>query len=160
MLQIRRYDEPPAQLREELAAALRAFNDARSPHHRDARTPEHAARTLDLFVLDDDGRLRAGLVGQLVWAWTGRGWLFVDKLWVDETLRGQDYGSRPRRVGGAVSSTEPRLAGASASGEAVAYRTDAAPGADETLTVRGTSDRLRERRQAGLLGTPTAGAKP
>jgi GNAT superfamily N-acetyltransferase len=94
MLEIRRYGEADDGLRQQLGNALREYNNQRSPHHRASRAPENAARPLDLFVVDDEGRVQAGLVGELQWVWTGQGVLHIDRLWVDESLRGQGYGSR------------------------------------------------------------------
>lgn len=42
-----------------------------------------------IFLRDDDGTIRGGVLGA-VWA----GWLHVAILWVDEPLRGQGYGRR------------------------------------------------------------------
>lgn len=40
------------------------------------------------FVRDNTGRVRGGATGYLGW-----GWLYVERLWVDEDLRGQGVGS-------------------------------------------------------------------
>src|SRR5256885_4270187 len=46
-------------------------------------------RRVHLFARDETGRVRAGLVGKQIWDW-----LYVDLLWVDETLRRQGLGRR------------------------------------------------------------------
>lgn len=42
---------------------------------------------LTLFVRANDGTIMGGLVGSTFW-----GWLHVEGLWLDESLRGQGYG--------------------------------------------------------------------
>ncbi len=44
---------------------------------------------LVIFLRDEAGKIVGGLAGETYW-----GWLHVDALWVDETVRGQDYGSQ------------------------------------------------------------------
>ena len=44
---------------------------------------------LALFLHDERGAVVAGLTGATYW-----GWLYVGRLWVEERLRGQGYGSR------------------------------------------------------------------
>lgn len=44
---------------------------------------------LDIFLLDENERVLAGLVGYSRW-----NWLHIDLLWVEQTLRHQGYGSR------------------------------------------------------------------
>lgn len=46
-------------------------------------------RELGIFVRDSSGGILAGVYG-----WIGSGWAYVDKLWVDESLREQHYGTR------------------------------------------------------------------
>ena len=46
-------------------------------------------RAVDVFVRDDDGKVIGGLVGWIKWRW-----LYVSKLWIPESLRGRDIGSR------------------------------------------------------------------
>jgi GNAT superfamily N-acetyltransferase len=95
MLPIERFDEPDEALRKQVDDGLSAHNAKHSAVFlEEGDDPEKKSRTLDLFVRDADGRVRAGLLGRLRFAWSGQGWLYVSHLWVDESLRGQDYGTR------------------------------------------------------------------
>ena len=95
MLPIERRDEPDDELRKQVDDGLSAHNARHSRvFAEEAKDPEKKPRTLDLFVRDADGRVLAGLLGRLRFAWSGEGWLYVSHLWVDESLRGQDYGTR------------------------------------------------------------------
>lgn len=51
--------------------------------------PEDDYTRLCLFIRDEAGAITGGLLGETYW-----GWLHVSILWVDDTLRGQGYGSR------------------------------------------------------------------
>lgn len=44
---------------------------------------------LTIFVRDGQGDIAGGLIGGTFW-----GWLYVGRLWIEESLRGQGYGSR------------------------------------------------------------------
>lgn len=44
---------------------------------------------LSIFVRDDDGVVRGGLLGETFWRW-----LHVSILWLDESLRGRGLGSK------------------------------------------------------------------
>jgi len=69
---------------------LRDDNTARSPRLRALRdTPAALEVPLEVWALDADDRLAAGLTGR-TWAH----WLHVDLLWVDPRLRGSGLGSR------------------------------------------------------------------
>jgi ribosomal protein S18 acetylase RimI-like enzyme len=46
-------------------------------------------KVLNIFLRDENGELRGGLL-----AWTLWSWLHIDALWVEETLRGHGYGLR------------------------------------------------------------------
>jgi ribosomal protein S18 acetylase RimI-like enzyme len=81
-------DEGRAYLQQE----IRAFNDSHSAPHRMANQPERSPKPLHLFLKDADGTVFGGLTGQTVW-----GWLEIDYLWVDERLRGRDYGTELMR---------------------------------------------------------------
>jgi ribosomal protein S18 acetylase RimI-like enzyme len=50
--------------------------------------PEHYQRLL-LLVRDDSGKITGGLLGYTHWHW-----LFVQNLWVAESLRGAGYGRK------------------------------------------------------------------
>ena len=65
---------------EKVRAGLAAFNES-------AVGPV-AITPVALYVRDQDGTIRGGLVGFLAWQW-----LSVDQLWIDKPLRGQGYGS-------------------------------------------------------------------
>lgn len=72
--------DPPAAFRAELARRIHAFH---------GETVPHAARRFGLALRDADGRLLAGFSGVMSW-----GWLFVEAIWVDASLRGQGAGRR------------------------------------------------------------------
>lgn len=80
-------DQADPEARQEVLTQLRAFNRSRSAQHRalDAAGPQ----PLELYVRDADGTLLGALIGSTYW-----GWLEIDKLWLDERLRGQGYGRR------------------------------------------------------------------
>jgi len=44
---------------------------------------------LTLFVRDDDGTIRGGLLGGTAW-----GWLYIAILWIEDSQRGQGYGQK------------------------------------------------------------------
>lgn len=44
---------------------------------------------LNLFLRREDGSIAGGLLGDLYW-----GWLSINILWIDESLRGQGYGEK------------------------------------------------------------------
>ncbi len=44
---------------------------------------------LVIFLRDEAGKIVGGLTGETYW-----GWLHVEALWVDEAVRGQDFGSQ------------------------------------------------------------------
>jgi GNAT superfamily N-acetyltransferase len=54
-----------------------------------ARTQIKDGRLLAIFVRDEAGEIVAGLTG-----WTWGGCLYIEHLWVHESLRGHDYGTR------------------------------------------------------------------
>ncbi len=73
------FDVAPAP---ELRAALaREINDFHS------RTVPHQSQRFGLRVTDDAGALGGGLVGVISWEW-----LFIEALWVGDSLRGQGVG--------------------------------------------------------------------
>jgi ribosomal protein S18 acetylase RimI-like enzyme len=46
-------------------------------------------RDLHLFLRDEHGKIRGGLLGWTVWSW-----FHIDSLWVDDTIRGEGWGTR------------------------------------------------------------------
>jgi GNAT superfamily N-acetyltransferase len=68
---------------------LKAFNDAHSPTIRASRLAEHAAQPLQIYVRDTQQQLWGGIIASTIWTW-----LDIDLFWLDEHLRGQDYGTR------------------------------------------------------------------
>lgn len=71
-------DNADPDAKETLASGIRAWNDARSPHHRAIRG--EGGRPLELYARDSHGALLGGLAGETYW-----GWLFIDKLWIAES---------------------------------------------------------------------------
>ncbi|OLP56460.1 GNAT family N-acetyltransferase [Rhizobium rhizosphaerae] len=69
-------DDPDPERLRQLGSALAGFNTA------DVGPSGH--RPLVLFLADDQGVLLAGLSGYTAW-----GWLYIQWLWVAETMRGQ-----------------------------------------------------------------------
>ena len=51
--------------------------------------PPYGTQRLVVLLRDDNGKLTGGLLGLTWW-----GWLRIDILWLDEALRGQDWGTR------------------------------------------------------------------
>jgi GNAT superfamily N-acetyltransferase len=76
-------EEPEPAFRAELARHINAFH---------GRTVPHEASRFGLALRAPDGGLLAGISGLMSW-----GWLFVEAVWVDETLRGQGAGARLMR---------------------------------------------------------------
>ena len=66
-----------------------AFLGERIYEYNVARTQIKDGRLLAMFVRDEAGEIVAGLDG-----WTWGGCLYIEHLWVHESLRGQDYGTR------------------------------------------------------------------
>lgn len=73
--------------RDVLHEQIKVFNNARSLHHRAARSGTGAPQPLNVFVYDAVGELVAGVSADTYW-----GWLNIDNLWVVETLRGEGLG--------------------------------------------------------------------
>ncbi|CDX15406.1 GCN5-like N-acetyltransferase [Mesorhizobium sp. ORS 3324] len=69
-------DEPLPQDLARVGEGLSAFNDS--------DVGASGRKTLAVFVRDDAGAIVAGISGYTAW-----GWLYVQWLWVDETLRGR-----------------------------------------------------------------------
>ena len=51
--------------------------------------PPYGTQRLVVLLRDDNGKLTGGLLGLTWW-----GWLRIDILWLDEAVRGQDWGTR------------------------------------------------------------------
>ena len=61
-------------------AGLSAYNQQRAP--------DDTFEPLTLFIRDVDGTVMGGLLGGTIWSW-----LYVDILWLSDSLRGQGYGT-------------------------------------------------------------------
>ncbi|HYX71647.1 MAG TPA: GNAT family N-acetyltransferase [Nitrososphaera sp.] len=57
--------------------------------HNEAKSEPRNYTPLAIFLRNTEGQIVGGLRGITVW-----GWLFVSQLWVAETFRGQDYGTK------------------------------------------------------------------
>jgi N-acylglucosamine-6-phosphate 2-epimerase len=75
--------------REYLDARLKEYNNTRSEYFRESRLPGQGAQPLDIYLRDAAGRIQGGLVAFTIW-----GWLYLDVLWLDESLRRHGYGTR------------------------------------------------------------------
>jgi len=73
--------DPSAEDLAVIATSLTGFNEI------DAGPADR--KPLAVFVRDEDGQIKAGISGYTAW-----GWLYVQWLWVDETLRGQGTAGR------------------------------------------------------------------
>ncbi len=51
--------------------------------------PDEVYQPVVIVVRDEAGKIVGGLAGETYW-----GWLHVDALWLEESTRGQDFGSR------------------------------------------------------------------
>ncbi len=69
---------PSAETRAALGRAINAFH---------SRTVPHESHRFAFLLRAADGELTAGVVGVLSW-----GWLFIEALWVDDSLRHQGVG--------------------------------------------------------------------
>jgi GNAT superfamily N-acetyltransferase len=73
--------EAPAADTAFVRQGLRSFNNQFI--HDDGFQP------LNLFLRRNDGSIAGGLLGDIYW-----GWLSINILWIDESLRSQGYGER------------------------------------------------------------------
>ena len=80
-------DQPCEEETKQIHEGIKAFNNEISIHHREARKPG-SATPLNLFVRDSEGVLIGGLTATTYW-----GWLDIDDLWLDESLRKQGIGT-------------------------------------------------------------------
>src|SRR6185503_762199 len=69
-----------------IAKRLRAFNEVRLGPR--ARNTEFA-----VYVRDGDGAIVGAIVAMTYWDW-----MYVDNLWMDESLRGRGFGTRLMRA--------------------------------------------------------------
>ncbi len=63
--------------------------------------PPYAKRQLSWLIHADDGQLAGVLTADILWDW-----LYVDELWVDESLRGQGRGGKLMREAEAYAAAE------------------------------------------------------
>lgn len=75
-----------------LHESIKAFNNETSPYHRAGREPE-AVTPLNFFIRDQTGAFLGGLTAETFW-----GWLSIDDLWLDRSLRGRGLGSKLIRM--------------------------------------------------------------
>src|SRR5471030_1297978 len=66
---------------EEIKSGLRRFNSN--------FIPKPTFRELGVFVEDEHGKKQAGIVAETV-----GNWMYIQMLWVDESLRGKDVGTQ------------------------------------------------------------------
>ncbi|MCB0117125.1 MAG: GNAT family N-acetyltransferase [Caldilineaceae bacterium] len=74
-----------AEVHDFLAQQIREHNNQVSAHHRRVRVD--GLNPFQIVVRDDEGEIVAGVAASTYWQW-----LEVDKLWVDESLRGRGVG--------------------------------------------------------------------
>lgn len=79
-------EEPTTQ------SSRQALTDALVAHNATVWGEPHYT-TVGFFIRAPDGTLQAGLSGRLRW-----GWLFIEMLWVDESLRNRGIGGRLLRA--------------------------------------------------------------
>lgn len=71
---------PGADTRAAMAREINGFH---------SRTVPHESARFAFLRRDETGQLMAGVVGVISWEW-----LFIEALWVDDSLRGQGVGRR------------------------------------------------------------------
>lgn len=54
-----------------------------------AQTTDSELKSLSIFLRNSEGNVIGGLLGETFW-----GWLYVEFMWVEESLRGQGYGKK------------------------------------------------------------------
>ncbi|RQM62664.1 GNAT family N-acetyltransferase [Aeromonas enteropelogenes] len=76
---------PPQTSQDHEFAALRSglngFNEAVTGHHHRERIAS--------FIKDEDGVVLGGILGEIKW-----GWLHIEELWIDESIRRDGWGGR------------------------------------------------------------------
>ncbi|ASK63850.1 GNAT family N-acetyltransferase [Virgibacillus phasianinus] len=70
-----------------LHTKIKAFNDEKSNHHKDARK-EGAVQPISIIVSNDINRWIGGITAEVYW-----NWLELNDFWFDETYRGDGLGS-------------------------------------------------------------------
>lgn len=65
---------------EQLKTGLNGYNESQAGTY--LREP------VSIFIHDPQGKVLGGIMGEIKW-----GWLYVFGLWVERSLRGQDYGT-------------------------------------------------------------------
>ena len=73
--------------RQYLEDRIKDFNNDISEYHRVVH--ETGTQPLAIFIRDVRDRIMGGLTADIYW-----GWIFIDDLWIHESLRGRGYGSR------------------------------------------------------------------
>jgi ribosomal protein S18 acetylase RimI-like enzyme len=73
--------DPPAELVELIRHSLRTFNRQQVGYRDDTN--------FAVFLRDEQNELKGGML-----CWTLWQWLTIDWLWLDETVRGQGFGSQ------------------------------------------------------------------
>jgi ribosomal protein S18 acetylase RimI-like enzyme len=73
-------------------ASRRALIDELVAFQTESFGPPHFTE-FGYFLRDEQGKLRAGICGRFRW-----GWLYVEMLWVDASLRGQGHGTELLRM--------------------------------------------------------------
>jgi GNAT superfamily N-acetyltransferase len=54
-----------------------------------AQTTDSELQNLSIFLRNAEGNVTGGLLGETFW-----GWLYVEFMWIEESLRGQGYGKK------------------------------------------------------------------
>lgn len=70
---------------------LRAYNNSKSELLRESRKPEHAPKSLMIYVHDENHKIIGGLIGETK---PLLGWLKIEYFWLDESVRGKGVGTK------------------------------------------------------------------
>ena len=57
--------------------------------HNEKFTSPDNHKELTVFLQEESGEIKGGIIGGTYW-----GWLYIDSLWIDETLRHKGYGKK------------------------------------------------------------------
>jgi len=71
---------PEPETRATLAREINVFH---------SRTVPHESRRFAVLLRDGEGVIKAGVMGTMSWSW-----LFIEAMWVDDSLRGRGVGRR------------------------------------------------------------------